>query len=359
MNTPAKSEKDRVVIFDTTLRDGEQCPGATMTHEEKLEVAELLDAMGVDIIEAGFPIASEGDFAAVHEIAKRAKNSVICGLSRAAFKDIDRSAEAIKPAKRKRVHTFISTSPVHMKYKLQKEPHEVYEMVVAQVARARSHTDDVEWSAEDATRTEQDFLCRCVEAAINAGATTINIPDTVGYTVPEEYFALMTRLREAVPNSDKARFSVHCHNDLGMAVANSLAGVRAGARQIECTINGIGERAGNAALEEVVMAMRVRNDKIPYWNSIDSTTLTHASKLVSAATSFPVQYNKAIVGRNAFAHESGIHQDGMIKNASTYEIMLPETVGVKGTSLVMGKHSGRAGLIHKLDELGYKLSRNQ
>ena len=359
MTTPAKSEKDRVVIFDTTLRDGEQCPGATMTHEEKLEVAELLDTMGVDIIEAGFPIASEGDFAAVHEIAKRTKNAVVCGLSRAAPKDIDRCAEAIKPAKRKRIHTFLSTSPVHMKWKLQKEPHEVYEMVIAQVTRARSHTDDVEWSAEDATRTEHDFLCRCVEAAIKAGATTINIPDTVGYTVPEEYFALFKMLRERVPNSDKAVFSVHCHNDLGMAVANSLAGVRAGARQIECTINGIGERAGNAALEEVVMAMQVRNDVLPYWTNIDATMLTRASKLVSAVTSFPVQYNKAIVGRNAFAHESGIHQDGMLKHTQTYEIMTPETVGVKQTSLVMGKHSGRHAFVHKLEELGYKLAGNQ
>src|SRR6476660_4822054 len=288
MTASANSEQDRVVIFDTTLRDGEQCPGATMTHDAKLGVAELLDQMGVDIIEAGLPIASEGDFAAVHEIAKRTNNAVVCGLARAAFKDIDRCAEAIKPAKRSRIHTFISTSPVHMKYKLQKEPHEVYEMVIAQVRRARSHTDDVEWSAEDATRTEHDFLCRCVEAAINAGATTINIPDTVGYTVPEEYFALMKRLREAVPNSDQARFSVHCHNDLGMAVANSLAGVNAGARQIECTINGIGERAGNAALEEVVMAIRTRNDVLPYWTGIDATMLTRASKLVSAATSFPV-----------------------------------------------------------------------
>src|SRR3979409_2135973 len=248
MSTSAKSEKDRVVIFDTTLRDGEQCPGATMTHDEKLEVAELLDDMGVDIIEAGFPIASEGDFAAVNEIARRSKNAVICGLSRAAFKDIDRCAEAIKPAKRKRIHTFLSTSPVHMKYKLQKEPHEVYEMVISQVTRARGHTDDVEWSSEDGTRTEHDFLCRCVEAAINAGATTINIPDTVGYTVPEEYYAIFKILPERVPNADKARFSVHCHDDLGMAVANSLAGVRAGARQIECTVNGIGERAGNASL---------------------------------------------------------------------------------------------------------------
>src|SRR5476649_858146 len=324
MTTPAKSDKDRVVIFDTTLRDGEQCPGATMTHEEKIAVAELLDSMGVDVIEAGFPIASEGDFAAVHEIAQRSKNSVICGLSRASPKDIDRCAEAIRPAKRKRIHTFLSTSPVHMKYKLQKEPHEVYEMVIGQVTSARSHTDDVEWSAEDGTRTEHDFLCRCVEAAINAGATTINIPDTVGYTVPEEYFALFAMLRDRVPNSDKAVFSVHCHDDLGMAVANSLAGVNAGARQIECTINGIGERAGNTALEEVVMAMKTRNDVMPFWTGVNSTMLMRASKLVSAVTSFPVQYNKAIVGRNAFAHESGIHQDGMLKHTQTYEIMTPE-----------------------------------
>ena len=359
MTATAKSEEDRVVIFDTTLRDGEQCPGATMTHDEKLEVAELLDSMGVDIIEAGFPIASEGDFAAVQEIARRTKNAVVCGLSRAGFKDIDRCAEAIKPARRGRIHTFLSTSPVHMKWKLQKEPHEVYEMVIAQVTRARNHTDDVEWSSEDGTRTEHDFLCRCVEAAINAGATTINIPDTVGYATPEEYFALIKMVRERVPNSSKARFSVHCHDDLGMAVANSLAGVRAGARQIECTVNGIGERAGNASLEEVVMAMRVRNDVLPYWTGINSTMLTRASKLVSAATSFPVQFNKAIVGRNAFAHESGIHQDGMLKHTQTYEIMTPESVGVKQTSLVMGKHSGRHAFQHKLVELGYALAGNQ
>jgi 2-isopropylmalate synthase len=359
MTTTAPSDQDRVVIFDTTLRDGEQCPGATMTHDEKLEVAELLDTMGVDIIEAGFPIASEGDFAAVQEIARRTRNAVVCGLARASFKDIDRCAEAIKPARRGRIHTFLSTSPVHMKWKLQKEPHEVYEMVIAQVTRARNHTDDVEWSSEDGTRTEHEFLCRCVEAAINAGATTINIPDTVGYATPDEYFELIRMVRERVPNSDRARFSVHCHNDLGMAVANSLAGVRAGARQIECTVNGIGERAGNAALEEVVMAMRVRNDVLPYWTGIDATMLTRASKLVSAATSFPVQYNKAIVGRNAFAHESGIHQDGMLKHTQTYEIMTPETVGVKQTSLVMGKHSGRHAFQHKLEELGYELSGNQ
>jgi len=359
MTTSPKSEKDRVLIFDTSLRDGEQCPGATMTHEEKIEVAEILDNMGVDIIEAGFPIASEGDFAAVQEIARRSRRAVVCGLARAGSKDIDRCAEALKPARRSRIHTFISTSPVHMKWKLQKEPHEVYEMVIAQVTRARNHTDDVEWSCEDGTRSEHDFLCRCIEAAIRAGATTINIPDTVGYTVPDEYFALLTMLRERVPNSDKARFSVHCHDDLGMAVANSLAGVRAGARQIECTINGIGERAGNAALEEVVMAMRVRNDVMPYWTAIDATMLTRASKLVSAATSFPVQYNKAIVGRNAFAHESGIHQDGMLKHTQTYEIMRPEDVGVKQTSLVMGKHSGRHAFQHKLEELGYRLAGNQ
>src|SRR6202162_2333843 len=260
---PVKSEKDRVIIFDNTLRDGAQCPGAPMPHAEKLEVAELLDTMGVDIIEAGFPVASEGDFAAVNEIAKRTKNAVVCGLSRASFKDIDRCAEAIRPAKRSRIHTFLSTSPVHMKWKLQMEPEKVYELVIAQVTRARNYTDDVEWSSEDGTRTEHDFLCRCVEAAINAGATTINIPDTVGYTVPEEYFSLFQRVRERVPNFDKARFSTHCHNDLGMAVANSLAGVKAGARQIECTINGIGERAGNAALEEIVMAFKTRNDVLP------------------------------------------------------------------------------------------------
>jgi 2-isopropylmalate synthase len=359
MTTQTKSDADRVVIFDTTLRDGEQSPGATMTHDEKLEVAELLDQMGVDIIEAGFPIASEGDFEAVHEIAKRTKKAVVCGLARAGQKDIDRAGEAIKPARRGRIHTFISTSPVHMKWKLQMQPEQVYELVIASVTRARSYTDDVEWSSEDGTRTEHDFLCRCVEAAINAGATTVNIPDTVGYTVPEEYFALFKMVRERVPNSDKARFSVHCHDDLGMAVANSLAGVRAGARQIECAVNGIGERAGNASLEEVVMAMKVRNDALPFWTGIDATMLTRASKLVSAVTSFPVQYNKAIVGRNAFAHESGIHQDGMLKHTQTYEIMTPESVGVKQTSLVMGKHSGRHAFVHKLEELGYALAANQ
>src|SRR6516165_7138843 len=359
MTSQPRSEKDRVVVFDTTLRDGEQSPGATMTHEEKLDIAELLDTMGVDVIEAGFPIASEGDFLAVNEIAKRTKRAVVCGLSRAGQKDIDRCGEAIRPAARGRIHTFISTSPVHMKWKLQMEPEQVYQMVISSVTRARNFTDDVEWSAEDGTRTEHDFLCRCVEAAIAAGATTINIPDTVGYTVPDEYYALFRMIMERVPNADKARFSSHCHNDLGMAVANSLAAARAGVRQIECTINGIGERAGNAALEEIVMAMKVRNDVLPFWTGVDATLLTRASRLVSAATSFPVQYNKAIVGRNAFAHESGIHQDGMLKNNQTYEIMTPESVGLKQSSLVLGKHSGRHAFIHKLEEMGYKLGQNQ
>jgi 2-isopropylmalate synthase len=358
--TPAiATNKDRVFIFDTTLRDGEQSPGASMTLEEKLEVADMLDAMGVDIIEAGFPIASEGDFEAVSSIAKRVKNATVAGLARAAFKDIDRCAEAVKHARRGRIHTFVSTSPLHMKYKLQKEPDEVLAMVTAQVTRARNFVEDVEWSAEDGTRTEHDFLCRTVEAAIKAGATTINIPDTVGYTTPDEYEAIFRMVLNRVPNADKAIFSVHCHNDLGLAVANTLAGLAGGARQIECTVNGIGERAGNAALEEVIMALRTRADVLPYTNRIDTTMLTRASKLVSGVTSFPVQYNKAIVGRNAFAHESGIHQDGMLKNAQTYEIMTPESVGVSKTSLVMGKHSGSHAFREKLKELGYTLADNQ
>jgi 2-isopropylmalate synthase len=354
----SRNNTDRVLIFDTTLRDGEQSPGASMTLEEKLQVADLLDAMGVDVIEAGFPIASEGDFEAVSAIAKRVKHASVAGLARSAAKDIDRCAEAVRHAVRPRIHTFISTSPLHMKYKLQKEPAAVLEMITTFVARARNHVEDVEWSAEDGTRTEIDFLCRCVEAAIKAGASTINIPDTVGYTVPEEYQAIFETVRNRVPNADKAIFSVHCHNDLGLAVANTLAGVKGGARQIECTINGIGERAGNAALEEVVMALRVRGDAMPFHSQIETTMLTRASKLVSAVSSFPVQYNKAIVGQNAFAHESGIHQDGMLKNAQTYEIMTPESVGVTKTSLVMGKHSGRHAFKEKLRELGYDLGEN-
>jgi 2-isopropylmalate synthase len=355
---PMRQNSQSIVIFDTTLRDGEQSPGASMTFEEKLQVADLLDAMGADIIEAGFPVTSEGDFEAVSAIAKRMKRASVAGLARAAAKDIDRCAEAVRPALHPRIHLFISTSPLHMKYKLQKEPGQVLEMITSSVARARNLVADVEWSAEDGTRSEIDFLCRCVEAAIKAGATTINIPDTVGYAVPREYRALFETVRQRVPNSDKAVFSVHCHNDLGLAVANTLAGIEGGARQVECTINGMGERAGNAAMEEVVMALRVRGDSLPYHTNIDATMLTRASKLVSAVSSFPVQYNKAIVGRNAFAHESGIHQDGMLKNAGTYEIMTPESVGVSKTSLVMGKHSGRHAFKEKLKELGYELGEN-
>ena len=350
-----RNDQDKIVIFDTTLRDGEQSPGASMTLEEKLQVAEILDEMGVDIIEAGFPIASRGDFEAVSQIAKLVNNAVVCGLSRAQFGDIDRAGEALKAAKRSRIHTFISTSPLHMKYKLQMQPEAVLEAVTASVERARQYTDNVEWSAEDATRTDHDFLCRAVEAAIKAGATTINIPDTVGYTVPEEYYDLIRLLIEKVPGADDVILSTHCHNDLGLAVANSLAGVRAGARQIECTINGMGERAGNAALEEVVMGLNTRNDVMPYWTEVDPVYITKASRLVSAVSGFPVQYNKAIVGQNAFAHESGIHQDGMLKNNQTYEIMTPESVGLRESSLVMGKHSGRHAFREKLKDLGYEL----
>ena len=355
---PHTNEINRVRIFDTTLRDGEQSPGAAMTHEEKLEVAALLDDMGVDIIEAGFPVASNGDFEAVSAIAKQTKNAVVCGLSRAGFKDIDRAGEALKHAARGRIHTFISTSPVHMKHKLQMEPSAVLEAITASVGRARNWTSDVQWSAEDSTRTEPDFLCRAVELAIKAGATTINIPDTVGYATPQEYFELIAMLRNRVPGVDKVVLSTHCHNDLGLAVANSLAGVLAGARQVECTVNGIGERAGNAALEEIVMALRVRKDRMPFATGIKTEMIARASKLVSNVTAFPVQYNKAIVGKNAFAHESGIHQDGMLKHAETYEIMKPADVGVTGTSLVLGKLSGRHAFRDKLSALGYELGDN-
>ncbi|MBF9194622.1 2-isopropylmalate synthase [Microvirga terrestris] len=353
------SPKDRVLIFDTTLRDGEQCPGATMTLEEKLEVAELLDTMGVDIIEAGFPIASNGDFEAVALIAKHVKRATVAGLARAISADIARAGEAVRHAARPRIHTFVSTSPIHLAHQMRKSEEEVLEIITTTVTQARNLIEDIEWSAMDATRTPIDYLCRCVEAAIKAGATTINLPDTVGYATPDEYRAMFRAVRERVPNADKVIFSAHCHNDLGLAVANSLAALEGGARQIECTLNGIGERAGNAALEEIVMAIKTRGDVLPYETGIEATMLTRASKLASAATSFPVQYNKAIVGRNAFAHESGIHQDGMLKNAQTYEIMTPESVGVSKTSLVMGKHSGRAAFRNKLEELGYSLSDNQ
>ncbi len=352
------SSKDRIIIFDTTLRDGEQSPGCSMNLEEKLRMARMLDDMGVDVIEAGFPIASRGDFESVQAISKEMKNAVVAGLSRATKKDIEASAEAVKPAKRKRIHTFISTSPLHMKYKLQMSPETVLEAISESVTHARKFTDDVEWSAEDGSRTEDDFLCKAVEIAIKAGATTINIPDTVGYAMPDDYAAKFRMLRERVPNIDKAILSVHCHNDLGLAVANSLAGVIAGARQIECTINGIGERAGNAALEEIVMAMRTRPDTMPFINNIETTAIMKASRTLSSITGFTVQPNKAIVGANAFAHESGIHQDGMLKNAQTYEIMTPESVGVTKSSLVLVKHSGRHAFRKKLEDLGFDLGEN-
>ena len=354
----ASQDRNRVYIFDTTMRDGEQSPGASMNLEEKLRIASVLEEMGVDIIEAGFPIASQGDFEAVKAIAGTVRESTVAGLARAGKKDIDRAWEALKGASRARIHTFLSTSPLHMKYKLQMEPEAVHQAIVDSVAYARNLCDDVEWSPEDGSRTEHDFLCRCVESAIKSGARTINIPDTVGYAMPEEFAALIAMLMNRVPNIDKAILSVHCHNDLGLAVANSLAAVGAGARQVECTINGLGERAGNAALEEVVMALRTRPDRMPYTCGIRTEHITKASHLVSTITGFPVQPNKAIVGANAFAHESGIHQDGMLKHAGTYEIMTPESVGLNRSTLVMGKHSGRHAFKAKLKELGYQLGDN-
>ena len=344
---------NRVRIFDTTMRDGEQSPGASMNLEEKLRIAEILEEMRVDVIEAGFPIASNGDFEAVREVAKVVTESTVCGLARAGRRDIDRAAEALAPAKAGRIHTFISTSPLHMRVKLQMEPEDVHAAVIDSVSYARKFTDDVEWSCEDGSRTEHDFLCRCVESAIKAGAGTINIPDTVGYAVPDEFAALIEMLFDRVPNIDKAVLSVHCHNDLGLAVANSLSAVQAGARQVECTINGLGERAGNAAMEEIVMALRTRNDLLSYETGVKTENIMRASRLVSAVTGFVVQPNKAIVGANAFAHEAGIHQDGVLKDAQTYEIMTPESVGLVQSTLVMGKHSGRHAFREKLRNLGY------
>ena len=347
-----------VLIFDTTLRDGEQSPGATMTHTEKMEIATLLDDMGVDIIEAGFPIASDGDFMAVSEIAKLAQTATICGLARANFKDIDRCWDAVRHAKSPRIHTFIGTSSLHRAIP-NLTMDQMAERIHETVTHARNLCDNVQWSPMDATRTEHDYLCRVVEIAIRAGAATINIPDTVGYTAPRESSALIRMLLERVPGADTIIFATHCHNDLGMATANALAAVEAGARQIECTINGLGERAGNTALEEVVMAMKVRNDILPYQTRIDTTKIMNLSRKVSIVSGFAVQFNKAIVGKNAFAHESGIHQDGMLKNAETFEIMRPQDIGLAETSLVMGKHSGRAALRAKLRDLGYELADNQ
>jgi 2-isopropylmalate synthase len=350
--------KDRVLIFDTTLRDGEQSPGATMTHDEKLEIAEMLDEMGVDIIEAGFPIASDGDFNAVSAIAAQSKSATICGLARANYKDIDRCWEAVKHAKSPRIHTFIGTSPLHRAIP-NLTMDEMAERIHDTVTHARNLCDNVQWSPMDATRTEEDYLCRVVEIAIKAGATTINIPDTVGYTAPVESADLIRMLINKVPGADDVIFATHCHNDLGMATANSLAAVEGGARQIECTINGLGERAGNTALEEVVMALKVRGDIMPFETGIDTRKIMNISRRVATVSGFAVQFNKAIVGKNAFAHESGIHQDGMLKNRETFEVMRPEDVGLSGTSLPLGKHSGRAALRAKLTELGFDLADNQ
>ncbi len=351
-------DADRVRIFDTTLRDGEQSPGATMTLDEKLEIANLLDEMGVDIIEAGFPIASEGDFRAVTEIAKATRNATVCGLARASLRDIDRAWEAVRHARRPRIHTFIGTSALHRAIP-NLTMDEMAERIHQTVTHARNLCEDVQWSPMDATRTEHDYLCRTVEIAIRAGATTINIPDTVGYTAPRESAALIRMLLERVPCADEVILATHCHNDLGMATANTLAAVEAGARQVECTINGLGERAGNTALEEVVMALKVRHDIMPYRTGVDTTKIMNISRRVATVSGFPVQFNKAIVGKNAFAHESGIHQDGMLKNAETFEIMRPQDVGLSETSLVMGKHSGRAALRSKLHDLGIDLADNQ
>ncbi len=346
-------DDDRIIIFDTTLRDGEQSPGFSMNIEEKIRLAHALAELGADVIEAGFPIASPGDFDSVAAIAEAVRGPVICGLARSASADIARAGEAIRHAARPRIHTFISTSALHMKFKLRMEPEAVLQAVTASVTQARNLVPDVEWSAEDGSRTEPEFLCRCVEAAIQAGATTINIPDTVGYALPEDLTRIFTMLRERVPGAERVIFSAHNHNDLGLAVANTIAAIRAGARQVECTINGIGERAGNAALEEITMALRTRQDALPVRTGVTTENILRTSRLLSTITGFDVQPNKAIVGRNAFAHESGIHQDGMLKNAQTYEIMTPESVGWTKTNLVMGKHSGRAAFRDKLRALGY------
>jgi 2-isopropylmalate synthase len=358
-----KLEDDRIIIFDTTLRDGEQSPGFSMNLNEKIRMAEALTELGVDVLEAGFAIASPGDFESVKAIAEsvgqRDDTPVIASLARAGRMDVLRAADALKAAKRRRIHIVIATSALHMKYKLRLEPDDVVAASVESVTLARQHADDVEWSAEDATRSDIDFLARVVEAAIGAGATTINLPDTVGYALPEDMERMFTAVRNRVPGIEKVVLSTHNHNDLGLAVANTLAAIRAGVRQVESTINGIGERAGNASLEEVVMAIRTRQDAIPRTNRIHTQSLLRISRLLATITGFDVQPNKAIVGRNAFAHEAGIHQDGVLKNAATYEIMTPESVGWAKNSLVLGKHSGRAAFRDKLNTLGYRIGDNQ
>ena len=351
--------KDRLVVFDTTLRDGEQSPGASMTKDEKIRVARQLERMKVDVIEAGFAAASPGDFDAIYAIAEAVKDSTVCSLARANENDIGRAGEAIKPAKSGRIHTFIATSPIHMEKKLRMTPDQVVEQAVKSIGWARAYTDNVEFSAEDAGRSELDFLCRIFEAVIKAGATTINVPDTVGYNLPSQFAETIKQLIARVPNSDKVVWSVHCHNDLGLAVANSLAAVLAGARQVECTINGLGERAGNASLEEIVMAVRTRADVFPVETGVDATQIVPASKLVSQITGYPVQPNKAVVGANAFAHESGIHQDGVLKHRETYEIMRAQDVGWTQNKLVLGKHSGRNAFKTRLAELGIELASDE
>ena len=351
-----KGKGDRIYIFDTTLRDGEQSPGASMNPDEKMRIARQLEAMGVDIIEAGFPVASEGDFASVQQIAREIRGTQIAGLARANIEDIDRAWEAITDAAHPRIHTFISSSDIHLKYQLKKTREEVMADACKAIAHACKYTKNVEFSAMDATRTDRDYLCRMVEAVIEEGATTVNIPDTVGYTIPEEYGHLIAYLFEKVTNIHQAIISVHCHNDLGLAVANSLAAVLNGARQVECTINGIGERAGNTAMEEIVMAIETRRDLFGVHTGIKTEKIYHTSKLLTQITGIPVQPNKAIVGANAFAHESGIHQDGLIKEKSTYEIMRPESVGISETQIVLGKHSGRHAVSEHLKKMGYKHS---
>jgi len=351
--------QDKLIIFDTTLRDGEQSPGASMTKDEKVRIARALEKMHVDVIEAGFPIASTGDFEAVKAVAEAVRESTICGLARSLEKDIRCAGEALTAAESSRIHTFIATSPIHMEMKLRMTPDAVLEQAVMAVKMAREYTDNVEFSPEDAGRSETDFLCRVIEAVIDAGATTINIPDTVGYNIPHQFGALIATLRERIPNADKAIFSVHCHNDLGLAVGNSLSAVLNGARQVECTINGLGERAGNASLEEVVMAVRTRQDIFHCDTTLDTTQIVPCSKLVSSITGFPVQPNKAIVGANAFAHEAGIHQDGILKSRETYEIMRAEDVGWKASRMVLGKHSGRNAFKSHLRELNIEFNSEQ
>jgi 2-isopropylmalate synthase len=348
---------DRIVIFDTTLRDGEQAPGFSLTVPEKLQLARQIDALGADVIEAGFPIASEADAEAVRAVAAEVRRPIVAALARCRREDIERAGQAVKPAARPRIHTFIATSDLHLSRKLQISREQCLEAAVAGVRQARQYTDDVQFSAEDATRSDLDFLCRVIEAVIDAGASTVNLPDTVGYSTPDEISAFFTAILGRVPNAARAVFSAHCHDDLGLAVANTLTAMQAGVRQVECTINGIGERAGNASLEEIVMAMRVRSDRLPYETSIHTQAIYATSQMLTALTGEPVQANKAIVGRNAFAHEAGIHQDGMLKDRRTYEIMRPEDVGVPSTTLVLGKHSGRHALQHRAQQLGIELSR--